>query len=69
MAIEITKIYTDGESKLDLLKIGKELIITLTQNDIEMYPIQIKLDEHDLEELITDLRKYLINIKNIKING
>ena len=62
--------YTDMFVNLEFEFYNKKsLILSLTSRKDYEKKLMINLDEEDLEELLIDLRKHLITIKNNKSNG
>lgn len=75
MAVIIRKSYTDGKTVLKYHQSKKDGESTLVffiedlDSDLNYGWRAIELNENDLEELILDLNKNLINIKNENKNG
>lgn len=61
--------YTDMFVNLEFQFYNKKsLILSLTSRKDYEKKLMINLDEEDLEELLIDLRKHLVTIKNNKSN-
>jgi hypothetical protein len=73
MAVIIRKTYTDGENILKCYfppdEKKSKLRICIEGLDDDFDSKRIELNQDDLEELILDLNKYLITLKNENKNG